>query len=442
MARNLTSGATRDLKGALRTRLEGRRNKSPRLFVGATVAMLLLLGSGIALAVVGNGSSGASAGNSASQANASSGVPSLPSALANGPDQSAAPFFSISGGAEEGFGGFNGAVCSTSMSCVAVGADDHRNSVASWSSDGGAHWTPASFPRGASELNGIDCADSRHCIAVGRGVAARSGDGGATWQVSAVPISETTLLGVSCPTVSDCVAGGVTANATGPLRGAITRTSDGGVSWSEVQLPQGSGGLGAIACPTPKSCISVGASILKSSDGGMSWRKVGVPGGIQQLFSIACSSATTCVALGPNPAGSFQSDASAQGIITSDAGESWSALSLPSGTASLSRVTCPTPVACKASGSAVQSGGTSILIESSDGGRTWSSGPSGPDAFDMVADFQCEGPSRCIAVGRSAVGMSAVVGGMPATSSSGGTSWTTTELSEFRPMPASKMEAS
>jgi photosystem II stability/assembly factor-like uncharacterized protein len=322
-------------------------------------------------------------------------------ALAKGPDQSAAPSFPVAGGAQPGYGNLDSVSCRSTTQCLAVGADNAGAGVASTSGDGGKSWKSASLPAGVPRLDAVACADTSHCVGVGRGAIATTGDDGSKWTVSAVPIAETTLIGASCPSASECLAVGVTNNPGEPYKGAVTRSTDGGTTWQAVALPQGTLGIGDVVCPSTSDCIAVGASLLVSHDGGATWSLGTVAGGTGSLRSISCSSSTQCVAVGSNPDALENSSAPATAIETSDGGDTWTSMTMPAATATLDQIACASTTQCLAGGASSSPGGPAPLFESSDGGMTWSSAPTAPGGLSAIAALSCPAPNKCAVVGRT-----------------------------------------
>ena len=408
--------------------LKGRnlRKRSPRAIVGVAITSLLLISSGTAFALSTNGSPGSPSGTPTSSA--------LP-ALTHGPDQSGAPEFPIAGGSSSGVGGFNGVGCDSSGLCVAVGATNGGEGAMSVSSDSGASWSTRILSASVPTLNGVSCADAKHCVSVGQGAILATQDAGTTWEVSAVPMAETTLIGVECVDALRCIATGVAANGSGPFLGAIVRTEDGGASWRVSEIPRGSGGLGAVACPTAQHCVAVGASVLVSDDSGVSWRQVGVPGGVRQLMSVACSDAKNCVAVGPNPRGAFDPSAKAEGIETSDGGATWAPVSLPDASASIDKASCSSAGICVASGPTMKNGNPAPSFESDDGGRSWKTSSSPDPGLAIVTSISCRSSQQCVVIGRGADGAQVMA------ERHADKSWSKASAPRFANLPASRMDA-
>lgn len=409
-----------------------------RRSVALTVLAVLLAAGGGAFALVSSltssSSTPASVPSSVTSTTVSSQSPS--SVLAAGPDQSRAPNFPITGGAELGYGNFNSVACPTATECLKVGADDVGNGTVATSSDGGSSWASSKLPAGTPELDAVACSDASDCVAVGRGAIARSSDGGATWALVALPIAQTTAVSVTCSSGGTCLAAGVTSNRFGPYVPALLRTTDDGTTWTAESAPTGSGGVGAIACPTSTTCIAVGAGILVSHDGGQTWSQVGVPNGTQGLRSISCSGSSTCIAVGPNPAGMTDSNAKADAVHTTDGGSSWQPITLPDGSASVDLVLCSSATRCLATGPATSSSGPPVVYESSDGGNSWAVSSSVPGNLSAIASLSCPSPTTCAAIGRQ----SDLAPASAATSD--GTTWTGSISSGFTTPPNSAVSSS
>jgi photosystem II stability/assembly factor-like uncharacterized protein len=325
-----------------------------------------------------------------------------------------------------------GVSCFSASSCVAVGTDG-LSSIALTSRRLFGSWRVDQVPEGVAHLTSISCATSLDCVAVGstfpNSAIVMTTDGGATWsEVDQPPF--TTLVSVSCPTPSRCMAMGYPlATYNGPQ---MFTTTDGGQSWTRTQLdgvidgealnvdctssehcvllgpdvppPTANGyytddfgaswntsvtpgvfaGFGMTCTPTGH-CVAVGPQFLVSTDGGMTWASESQE--IPYLVSVSCPSDNACVTVGgiDNLPG--------LAYASSDGGQTWQALALPSSTLSLTSVACPSVSMCVAGGAPSVDGSTIVVTQ--DGGTTWTaeSTPVGT-AVDAVA---CPGIDECIA---------------------------------------------
>jgi photosystem II stability/assembly factor-like uncharacterized protein len=104
-------------------------------------------------------------------------------------------------------------------------------------SDGGTHWSRQGVPKTVKLLEGVWCASSTNCQAVGLGdsghaVAIHTTDGGATWSIGSLPFRIGILSAVSCQSKEDCVAVGSRGGSWPHLTFEVIRTTDGGIKWS------------------------------------------------------------------------------------------------------------------------------------------------------------------------------------------------------------------
>jgi photosystem II stability/assembly factor-like uncharacterized protein len=389
--------------------------------LGLAIALLVIGGAGaITYATTNVGSRSPVVTSSGSLESLNTASPSA--VLAAGPDQSKAPDVPITAGEEVGlanshFGNFNAVACATASNCVAAGAGNDGNGIASISTDGGSSWTSSTLPAGTPALDAITCVDKLTCTAVGQGATASTTDGGSHWSLSALPVANTTMLGVSCPTTSTCLSVGVTSNPEGPYAGAIVRSTDGASTWSNDTLPRGTQGIGDVVCPNATQCIAVGQSILESNDAGVSWTAEGVPGGTQALRSVACSSATTCVAIGANAQGLANPGVPTVAIVTTDGGNTWAQDSFPANTASLDQISCSASGQCFAGGPSETQGGPAPFLSSGDGGLSWTPATTSPSGISAIAGLSCPAANDCAVVGRAANGQAAT------SASQDGTTW-------------------
>ncbi|MGH9090687.1 MAG: WD40/YVTN/BNR-like repeat-containing protein [Acidimicrobiales bacterium] len=313
--------------------------------------------------------------------------------------QTGAPIVPQPGGAAEGHGAFNAVACRDASTCLAVGGDDQGAGVIASTTDAGATWTTVPLPSGIATLDAVRCAHGPRCIAAGQGAVLISTDGGSTWALHSPP-ANTTLLGVSCATTTDCLTVGVTPNPTGPYGGVLLRSTDGGGTWQPVTLPRGTPGLEAVTCPTKTRCVAVGGTVLRSVDGGKSWKVAPVAGGIQGLRSVSCTNASHCTSMGPNPEGVFNPTVAGDAIVTTDGGATWHALKLPTGTASLEDLTCPSATRCYAGGPELVATRGATFETSTDAGTTWQA-QQPPHGMSQISAMACPTATTCVMVGRS-----------------------------------------
>jgi titin len=214
-----------------------------------------------------------------------------------------------------------GVSCASVASCVAVG--DYidatgvvRTLVLTWS---GSSWTAALAPSpgpSTALLNGVSCASSTSCVAVGYSVnytgtvfTLVETMTGTTWSVmpSPSPSPGALLNGVSCVSPTSCVAVGWTGDV---IRRALIEVLH-GATWSVVASPSPSAAYGylrGVSCTTAARCSAVGYSVnggvtrtLVEAWSGATWSISASPnpGTIDSsLMAVSCASATSCVAGG------------------------------------------------------------------------------------------------------------------------------------------------
>ncbi len=136
-------------------------------------------------------------------------------------------------------------------------------------------------------------------------------------------------LALSCPTVAVCTAAGdVGANGGAAM---LVRTSDRGRSWVPEVPPQGLSPLTALSCPTVAFCLGTGSGSdqffsLATTDGGQTWQLADHTGtAIREVEALDCVVADECFAVAESASGS------ALLVRTTDAGASWSSLTLGTG---------------------------------------------------------------------------------------------------------------
>lgn len=328
-------------------------------------------------------------------------------------EEAGAPVIYQGGGAQPGFGAYNAIACGDTVHCVAAGADGAGHGVIGTTSDGAASWLNQTLPAGTPDLIATTCPDITHCLAVGQGAILSSTNGGASWKMQPPPTPKTTLMGVTCLSAIVCLSAGAAVNPTGgAYRGEILRSTDGGTTWNIDSLPTGTMAMAAVTCPTATACIAVGGGILTSADGGQSWQIGTVPGGTGALQSISCSTSLVCVAVGANPLGASNSSAPGFAIMTSNGGQSWSDVPMPTATASIEGVTCAPLGDCYATGPN-PAGSLAAMLTSGDQGMNWSPTPL-PGGLTSISGLACPATTTCISVGRAGQqsGVARTVGGV------------------------------
>jgi subtilisin family serine protease len=214
--------------------------------------------------------------------------------------------------------------CTAETVCTAVGhyyAGSYKPYVARLS---GSTWSLQSGPSpsegNASEaMLSVSCASSSFCMATGKAgskpYAARWN--GSEWSLLSAPNpaggSAGTLLSVSCPTTSACVAVGSYNTTSKPL----TEHWDGS-NWSVVSNPslgkEGQGRLRGVSCLSATSCMAVGSfltpnallpteeALVAESWNGSSWTRESTPAVEGKPFAsfnaISCTSPVACTAVG------------------------------------------------------------------------------------------------------------------------------------------------
>jgi hypothetical protein len=176
----------------------------------------------------------------------------------------------------------SGVTCASDMSCFAVGAystsSTAKTLVERWN---GSTWSAATSanPAGATapSLNGVSCASSTSCFAVGNALTGTVTKtlverwNGIAWTIvtSASPAGavDSRLFGASCPSTTSCYAAGFTDTST-VSRVLIERWN--GTSWVAMvsQTPTGSiiPILSGITCRSSISCFAVGDDTTQKSD--------------------------------------------------------------------------------------------------------------------------------------------------------------------------------
>jgi hypothetical protein len=330
----------------------------------------------------------------------------------------------------------NAVACTSSSACTAVGnqADLFGNPVGTvaerWN---GSEWriqaTPNPEGTYGSLLTGVACASAAGCMAVG-GSTDSSGVStatlaerwnGARWTIVPTPNRATSpgsfLAAVSCSALSACMAVGASTDSSGVSTGTLAERWD-GTQW-RIQAtpdPQTAGGfLDGVSCTAAKACIAVG--FLTASNGSPNgtfaegwndkqWTLLPTPNpaGAPQsaLNGVSCSSPSACIAVGSaadssgNPLGTLAERWN---------GTDWTILATPNPdgvqNSFLASVACPSASVCTAAGLVFPGTGPQLAAERWNG-TTWElqTTPQPPAAYDIdVPAVACPSLSSCTAVG-------------------------------------------
>ena len=360
----------------------------------------------------------------------------------------------------------NGVSCVSPTSCTAVGyAQSSGGQVTLAERWNGAGWsiqtTPPNPTGGSfSTLDGVSCASSTACTAVGYSVdssfdrltlAERWNGTGWTIQttpnVTGQPFS--VLSGVSCASATACTAVG---SSYGHLYAGLAPFTErwNGTSWSLQSTPnatRGAASLGGVSCPSATACISVGSAAVIVSGGnyfggsyfvtvaerwaGTKWSLQSTPNPAGATYSaglhaVSCTSTAACTAVGSftNSAGNIAP------LAERWTGTSWSIEAAPSpagqGYGVLNAVSCSSATDCTAVGSSLQNlaSTTSEPLAEHWNGTSWSieatPKPNG-SANNSLTGVSCTSATACTAVGLASTG-----GGQGVTLAErwNGTSWT------------------
>ena len=159
---------------------------------------------------------------------------------------------------------FGGVACTTTSNCIAVGERGTSSLAEHWNGTSWKVQTTKNPSAVENRLNAVACPGPSLCMAVGfiRGGPLSEQLHGTTWVVKPVPLptgaTSGALDGISCAATTNCIAVGV-ANVNG--KSAVLADKWNGTSWSALDAPSpdsNSSQLVAVACPTTTSCEAVG----------------------------------------------------------------------------------------------------------------------------------------------------------------------------------------
>jgi hypothetical protein len=247
--------------------------------------------------------------------------------------------------------------CFSATSCIAVamvpsdqpqeplsneGEEGVLRNVIMRTNDGGATWNSTVLPW-SSAIDGspgwsnaqamvLACASETNCLGLTTVFHSvvnnaqtsnvkvwQSSDGGVTWQSSWAPapaIESISTAGFTCPTALRCYAT-VQTGTTFPGKPEIMTTSDGGTTWTfDNPVAVGGAGSGAevvsVSCATQSTCWTAGeerlngtddwrAAMWATSNSGEAWLAVPLPSGLGIIFQVVCNAPTSCLAIARPP---------------------------------------------------------------------------------------------------------------------------------------------
>ena len=349
----------------------------------------------------------------------------------------------------------NHVTCPTSVDCYLVArfmnapTASAGNNVYS-STDGGSTWQELALPSGTYVETALSCTSSVRCSAGGsryEGLDANgkpvmnpvflsTPNGGESWTVQPFPtprlgqfqlLFSTFVTQLSCPSSETCEAL-LVANFGGPgystaVDNVFMRTDDGGQSWSTTILPgqpapTSGGGLmnspmnNGMSCPSTQFCVAsallspMGGStsiVWRTDDGGATWLVGWLPDGLTSAGPLSCPNSLHCWIV----AGSYGKGSNSQLLESTDGGASWSVRSpqeLPT-TINWGSVSCPTDNNCWLAGEVTGANRESVVYASNDGGQTWTNVPL-PSAVGVesaplkgIDEIDCNSGLTCVVLG-------------------------------------------
>jgi hypothetical protein len=327
-----------------------------------------------------------------------------------------------------GYPTLRGVSCTSANACVAAG---YVQSVApngsvflttlaeSWN---GQVWTIRSTPNlpGGGALEGVSCASTTACIAVGARNQSFDQDGypkssrtlaerwdGHRWTIQSTPNSTrvSALAAVSCRSSNVCMAVGAGRVGSPSLgSGATLAERWNGHKWTILPTPsqantvRHAGEFVGVSCVSSRACIAVQEGESSERWNGKKWSFLPTPPIGNRMFTgVSCTSATACIAVGR---------VGGTTLAKRWNGHTWTTQSTPSVHGSFHAVSCPSANACVAVGgeeSQNQGQPATILAESWDG-RAWTiqptpDGPPPGGAGASVDGVSCTSATACTAVG-------------------------------------------
>jgi hypothetical protein len=192
---------------------------------------------------------------------------------------------SVTWTAPQGF--FNGVSCASSTSCVAVGDGGI------WAAYNGSSWTGSVPSPVGPNLNGVTCLSSTNCVAVGDSGTVKSYNGTA-WTAATTTGTANFLTGVAC------AGGSGPCAAVGALGTVIQASSPTSATWAVPSSVASARDLLGVSCPSSTSCMAVGEGGTALSAGTYSGAWSAVTTGTGNALGATTCTTTSCVSVG-NP---------------------------------------------------------------------------------------------------------------------------------------------
>jgi len=202
------------------------------------------------------------------------------------------------------------------------------------------------------------------------------------------------LSALACPTVSECfVAGGT------PRYGYILRTENDGQSWTATTI-KAQQFFDAVACVDQEHCVIGGSGdqVMVTSDGGDHWSPVDLPTGVtgpSGLSSVTCAANGTCYA-----AAGLSGYSGTMLYVSTDSGQRWGFESFVHN--QINFMTCPQPSSCVGVGSVPPADGSvawPAASRTTENGWLTSSKGRFPGKWLSLTGVSCLSSSRCYATG-------------------------------------------
>jgi hypothetical protein len=219
---------------------------------------------------------------------------------------------------------------------------------------------------------------------------------------------------LTCPTSLTCYVTGdnATSSSGSPTYNSFYVSNDGALSWSVLPVPAGVDFTTALACANAEGCAA-GATdkgqpvFITTSDGGHSFTIDPLPSGDGTLYSLACPSTSFCAGLAATSVDPNNNPINATFLSTTTDGANFIDSPLPTGQ-SMTILACPTTNDCVAVGTSdalgIKDWTSGVVATTSDGGTTWTSGafPAG-FGIDYLSGLACADAEHCSVVGNIAV---------------------------------------
>jgi photosystem II stability/assembly factor-like uncharacterized protein len=275
-----------------------------------------------------------------------------------------------------------GVACSDVNNCVAVGSA----ASITVTTNSGVLWTKKTASVGPTAYSRVTCPTTLICFAgADAGQISATTNGGGTWTTQTTATTQT-IEGVDCASTTTCWAVGLAPSG---AQGVIFATINGGTTWTAQTSVTGiNNSIYGLDCPSATKCYATGinGTIQVTTNGGTTWTAQ-TSGTANHLVAVACWDTTHCEAVGANGT-----------IVGTTNGSTWTTDTTPDAVALMQTV----------SHAPVATGGHKFWAPA-DAGKIWTTTVPGPGVTGLApTSGATQGGTSVVITGTNFTGATAV----------------------------------